>query len=152
MEPFDCIGGPRAFPLAGRQPGESEEPITGFLKAIGHCLALEPPFADEGSPALLDLRGRGSVDHVGIVGRNLLMQPLRYMGEQVAVLVDGAALGRYVAPEGGQRLLQSGATVDNQERWLAQAALHEIVENGTPSLAGLAAHVFHGYQNLLAVL
>jgi hypothetical protein len=36
------------------------------------------------------------------------------------VLVDGAALGRYVAPEGGQRLLQSGATVDNQEQWLAR--------------------------------
>jgi hypothetical protein len=42
------------------------------------------------------------------------------------VLVYRAALGRHVAPEGGQRLLQPGAAVDNQEFWLAQPALDEI--------------------------
>jgi hypothetical protein len=28
MEPFDRIGGARALPLAERQPGKGEEPIT----------------------------------------------------------------------------------------------------------------------------
>jgi hypothetical protein len=32
MEPFDRIGGARALPLAERQPGKREEPITGFLE------------------------------------------------------------------------------------------------------------------------
>jgi hypothetical protein len=31
--------------LAGRQSGKGEEPITGFLEAVGHRLAFEPPFA-----------------------------------------------------------------------------------------------------------
>jgi len=66
--PLDCIGGARALPLAGVQPGKGEEPVTGFLEAVGHCLAFEPPFADEGPPALLDLRGRDRVDHIGVVG------------------------------------------------------------------------------------
>src|ERR1700751_4776689 len=33
MEPFDRVGGPRAFPLAGRQSGKGEEPVTGLLEA-----------------------------------------------------------------------------------------------------------------------
>jgi hypothetical protein len=36
------------------------------------------------------------------------------MSKQVAMLVDGAALGRHVAPERGQRLLQPGPPIDNQ--------------------------------------
>jgi hypothetical protein len=63
------------------------------------------------------------------------MQPLGRVSKQVAVLVDGAALGRHVAPEGGQRLLQPGAAIDNQELRLAQPALDEIVENGAPRRA-----------------
>src|SRR6201996_1044078 len=66
--------------------------------------------------------------------------------------VDGAALGRHVAPQGGQRLLQPGAAVDNQELRLAQAAFGEIVENGAPRPAGLAAPVLDGPHHLLAVL
>ena len=68
VEPFDGVGGARAFPLAGRQSGKAEEPVPGFLEAVGHRLALEPPFANEGPPALLDLGGRGRVDHIGVVG------------------------------------------------------------------------------------
>src|ERR1700719_3648036 len=83
-----------------------KEPITGFREAVGHRLAFEPPLADEGGSALLDFCSRGGVDHVVVVSPNLLMQPLGRVGEQVAVLVDRAALGRHVAPEGGQRLLQ----------------------------------------------
>ena len=54
------------------------------------------------------------------------MQALRCVSEQVAVLVDGGALGRHVAPRGGQCLLQQTATVNDQELWLAQPALDEI--------------------------
>src|ERR1700730_13097255 len=90
------------------------------------------------------IRRGGGVDHVVVIGRDLLMQPLGRVGEQVAVLVDRAALGRHVAPERGQRLLQPAPTVNNEELWLAQPALDEIVENGTPSLAGLATHVLDG--------
>src|ERR1700760_1435094 len=35
MEPFDRVGGPRAFPLAGRQSGKGEEPVPGLLEAVG---------------------------------------------------------------------------------------------------------------------
>src|SRR5436190_24206888 len=116
------------------------KPITGFLEAVGHRLAFEPPFAEEGTSALPDFRSLGGVDHVVVIGRDLLMQPLRRVGEQVAMLVDRAALGRHVAPERSQRLLQPAAAVNNQELWLAQAALDEIVEDGAPRLAGLAPH------------
>src|ERR1700739_4091980 len=64
------------------------------------------------------------------------------------MLVDRAALGRHVAPEGGQRLLQPSAAVDDQELWRAQPSLDEIVENGAPPLAGLATHVLDGQQHL----
>ena len=80
------------------------------------------------------------------------MQPLGSVGQQVAVLVDRAALGWHVTPEGGQRLLQPSPAVDDQELWLAQPALDEIVEHGAPRLAGLATHVLDGQQHLLAVL
>ena len=56
------------------------------------------------------------------------------VSEQVAVLVDRAALRWHVAPEGGQCLLQPSAAVDDQKLWLAQSALDEIVENGAPRL------------------
>jgi hypothetical protein len=62
--------------------------------------------------------------------------------------VDRAALCRHVATEGGQRLLHPGAAVDNQELWLAQPALDEIVENHAPRLAGLAAHVLDGQHGI----
>ena len=96
MEPFDGVGGANALPLAARQLGEGEEPVTGLIEAVGYRLAFEPPFAEEGAAALLDLGGRGGVDHVVIVGRDLLVQPLGRMGQQVAVLVHGAALGRHI--------------------------------------------------------
>jgi hypothetical protein len=59
--------------LAERQPGKGEEPITGFLEAVGHRLAFEPPFADKSPSALLDFRRRGRLgiewlkQRVGIV-------------------------------------------------------------------------------------
>jgi hypothetical protein len=52
VEPFDCVGGTRALPLADRQPGEGEQPVTGLLEAVGYRFAFEPPFADEGTSAV----------------------------------------------------------------------------------------------------
>jgi hypothetical protein len=49
-------------------------------------------------------------------------------------------------------LLQPSTAFDDQELWLAQPALDEIVENSAPGLAGLAAHVLGGQQQFLAVL
>jgi hypothetical protein len=48
MQPFDGVGCACALPLAERQSGESEEPITGFLKAVGDGLGFEVPFAQKG--------------------------------------------------------------------------------------------------------
>src|SRR5439155_2217892 len=111
-----------------RVNAKSRSPASSRLSAT--ALHLSRPFADESPSPLLDFRSRGGVDHVVVIGRDRLMQPLRRVGEQVAVLVDRAALGRHVAPEPGQRLLQPAAAVNNQELWLAQAALDEIVEDG----------------------
>jgi len=67
--------------LAVRHSDKGEEAVTGLLEAVGHGLAFEPPFSDEGSPALLDRCRRGGVDHIGIFGRDLLVQPFGRVGE-----------------------------------------------------------------------
>src|ERR1700758_3522724 len=64
------------------------------------------------------------------------------------MLVDGTALGRHIAPQSGQRLLQPSPAIDNQELRLAQPPLDEIVDHGAPSLAGLAAHILDRQQHL----
>ena len=107
MEPLDRVGGVCALPLTAGQSDKGEEAVTGFLRPPP---CIERPFADEGSQALLDLRGRGGVDYVCIVGRDLFMQPIERVGRLVSVLMDRAALGRPVAPEGSQRLLEPGRT------------------------------------------
>src|SRR4051812_11921635 len=72
MQPLDGVRGPRRFPLARGQPGESEQRLAGFLQAVGDGAALQPPLAQVGTAPRLDLlRGLG-VDHVGVVGRDLL--------------------------------------------------------------------------------
>src|SRR5829696_1770444 len=92
VQAFDGIGGARALPLARGQPRECEQVAAGFLQAVGDGAVPKPPFAQEGPPALLDLRGRRGVDHVGIVGRDLFVQPLRGMGEQAPMLVNQVKL------------------------------------------------------------
>jgi len=52
-----------ASPLARRQARESEEVVASFFEAIGNRSTLEPPLADEGLAAGLDLLGRRRVDH-----------------------------------------------------------------------------------------
>src|ERR1700737_3575702 len=46
----------------------------------------------------LDLAARRGVDHVGVVVRDFLVQALRGMGEEIAMLVHGAALDSHVGP------------------------------------------------------
>src|SRR6266702_2468738 len=60
-----------------------------------------------------DLFARRSVDHIVVVGGDLLMQALGCMGEEIAVLVHRAPLYRDVVPNGGDRALQPGAAVDD---------------------------------------
>src|SRR5215204_6078723 len=49
-------------------------------EAVGNGPVPQPPFAQEGLPALLNVFGRRGVDHVGVVGRDLIVEPLRRMG------------------------------------------------------------------------
>src|SRR5438876_10168181 len=140
---FHWLGGSRV---------KGKEPITGLLEAVGYRLAFESPFVKEGPAALFDLGRRGGVDHVVVVGRNLVVQPRGGVGEQIAMLVDGAALGRHIAPQSSQRLLQPSPAIDNQELRLAQLALDEVVEDGAPGVAGLATHILVRQQHLLGVL
>jgi hypothetical protein len=49
VEPFECVGGARTFPLVDGQSGEGEQPVTSLLKAVGDRCAFEPPFADDGA-------------------------------------------------------------------------------------------------------
>ena len=64
---------------------------------------LEPPFADEGLAARFDLLARRRVDHVVVLGGDLLVQALGGVRQQVAMLVHCAALHRHAVPHRGDR-------------------------------------------------
>ena len=93
--------------MAWRKAREGEKAISRFLQAVGDGFAFEPPFSQEGFALGLDVFGCGGIDHVVVIGRDLLMQPVGRMGEQVAMLVYGAALDRRVGPERRERLIQT---------------------------------------------
>ena len=65
--------------------------------------------------------------------------------------VDRAPLRRHRGPEGGQRLLEPGGAVDDQELRGAQATRDQVVEHGPPSGLALAPHVPCREQHLLPV-
>ena len=56
------------------QKGEGEQPVAGFLQAVGDGAAFEAPFADERLAPALDLAARRGVDHVAVVVRDFLVQ------------------------------------------------------------------------------
>src|SRR5262249_12886953 len=112
---------------------------------------FEPPFADEGFAPRLDLFARRRLDHVVVVGGDLLLQALGRMRQQVPVLVNSTALHRRAIPHGGDCGLKPRRTVDNEEFGTAQAAPDEIVENGTPGFGTLAAHTLDREQHFLTV-
>ena len=132
MQPFDRVRGSRASPLARRQAGEGEQPVAGFLQTVGDRAVLEPPFANEGFAARLDFFRRGRVDHVVIVGGDLLMQALGRVREQIAVLMNSAPLHRHAIPDGGDCFLQARRAIDDEKGRPPQATLDQIVENGAP--------------------
>src|SRR5262249_58370592 len=98
---------------------------------------LEPPFADEGLAASLDLLARRRIDHVVVVGSDLLVQALGRMRQEVAVLVDRAALHRYAVPHGGDRAIEPGRAVHNEKLGPSQAAPDQFVEYRPPGFRAL---------------
>ena len=65
---------------------------------------------------LLDLGLRLGVDHVPVVLGQLVVQVLGRMGEQVAVLMNRAALDRQLlAPQGHERGFQDRGAVHDDE-------------------------------------
>src|SRR5437660_6575729 len=76
VQPLDRVGGASAAPLTWRQPGKGEEPVAGFLQALGNGAVLEPPFVEEGLAARRDLLTRRRVDHVVVIGGDLIVQTL----------------------------------------------------------------------------
>jgi len=88
MQAFDGVGCADRFPLAFGEAREGEQPVARFFQAIGDGAAFEPPFADEGLSPRLDLLLRLGVNHVGVIGRDFLVQPIWRVGEKVAVLVN----------------------------------------------------------------
>ena len=77
------------------------------------------------------------------------MQPLRRMSEKVAMLSrHRAALNRHVGPERGERLLEAGRAVDDDEFRRLQATFDQIVEERPPGLLTLSTHVLDRQQHL----
>jgi hypothetical protein len=73
------------------------------------------------------------------------------MGEQVTLLMHGAALHRHVVPQAGERRFEPLAAIDDHQVRLGQAARQQIVENSPPGGFGLATRVPNGEHHLLAV-
>ena len=79
------------------------------------------------------------------------MHALRRVREQIAMLVNGAALYQCAVANDGNRFLQSRRAVNDQELRPPQTAPNQIIENGTPGFSGFPAHVLDREQHLLAV-
>src|SRR6266536_3537790 len=86
METFDRVCGSRAPPLARWQASEGEQAIARFLQTVGDGAVLKPPSADEGFAARFDLLTRRRIDHVGVVGGDLVVQALGRVREEIAML------------------------------------------------------------------
>src|ERR1700684_3662708 len=100
---------------------------------------LEAPLSNEGLAARGDLFACCRIDHVVVVAGDLLVQALRRMCQQIPVLVNRAPLPRHCVPDGGNRLVEPRRAVDDEELGSLQPAPDEIIEDGAPSLAALAA-------------
>jgi hypothetical protein len=60
----------------------------------------------KGLPPALDLRQGRGVNHIAVIGADLLVQTLGRVRQQVAVLMHGTPLDRRAVPDGGDGLLQ----------------------------------------------
>src|SRR5437660_11441218 len=79
---FHWLGGSRVK-VKSRSPASSRLSAT--------ALHLSRHLRRKARRRCSDLGRRGGVDHVVVVGRDLVVQPRGRVGEQVAMLVDGAA-------------------------------------------------------------
>src|ERR1700683_5736855 len=111
---------------------------------------LEAPLADEGLAPGLHLLTRGRIDHVVLIGVDLLMQALGRMCQQVPMLVNRASLHRHAIPDGDNRLVEPRRAVNDEELGPPQPTPDEIVENRAPGLGTLATPALDCQQHLLA--
>ncbi|MGX1350515.1 hypothetical protein AB7M49_004091 [Bradyrhizobium elkanii] len=88
--------------------------------------------------------GYHGVDYVVVVGRDLLVQALRRMRQQIPVLVDRAALHRHAIPHSGDGLLKSTCAVDNEEFGTPQTTHDQIIEDRPSGFGAFAAHALDG--------
>ena len=116
MRRIEAGEGEEPIPVQGAYaaPPGPRSPFT--YQAIGDRLAFQPPLAKEGLALLLDLGGRSRVDHVTIILGEFVMHMAGRVADQVAVLVNGAALdGQVVAPERHQCRLEARCSIDDHE-------------------------------------
>jgi hypothetical protein len=83
-------------------------------------------FAYERLALRLDLRLRGGVDHIIVVGGDFFVQPVGRMGEKISVLMHRTALSWRVAPERGKSFFEARRAIDDDEFWRFQAAVNQI--------------------------
>src|SRR6266404_5483195 len=88
MQTLNGIRSSKRLPLLGRVAQEGEEPRAGFFQAVDDAGAFQPPFAHEGFVLGLHVLDGFRIDHVRVVGADLVVQLLWRMGQQVAVLVQ----------------------------------------------------------------
>jgi hypothetical protein len=112
-----------------RRAAASEEPVAGFLQALGDGTVLEPPLADTGLVTRRDLLARRRVDHVVVISGELLMQTFKDLSKQVPVLVNRASLHRYAVPDRRDGVLEPRGTVDDEELWPPQATFINVLES-----------------------
>ena len=74
VQPLDRVGGPRRCATGSMAGSESKEAVASFLQGDGAM--TQPPLPDEGLAAGRDLLGRGRVDHVVVIGADLVVQAL----------------------------------------------------------------------------
>src|ERR1700745_1711679 len=116
-----------------------------------HRGAFQAPFSDEGFALRLDLVLRGRIDHIPVIGGKFLVQPVWRMGKKIAMLVNRAALDQNLRPQRGERLLEAGSAIGDNELRRPQAAFDEGIEDVQPGGLTLSAHVLEREENLLAV-
>ena len=64
----NLIRGPSRFPLTAGQSGEGQQPVSGFLQAVGNGTTSQPPLANDRFAARFYLLRRARVDYVVVVG------------------------------------------------------------------------------------
>ncbi len=113
---------------------KAEQLLAGLVQALGDGAMREPPFKNEGLEALLDLLARCRVDHVIVVGDDLLAQPLGRIASRLWSLCNGATLHRDSMPDRGDRGLERRGAVDDEKLRSPQTAPDQIVEYCPPGL------------------